>query len=140
MSSISEFLQKILANNFGLSDAQDNKFGPLNRGGITDLPLLRTLLEIFQKSLTVRFLGSDRPFCLISICKFGSFKNPYIAITSLSEISFRFRRYILLVQTKRVISMNYQICSDNFFLKLCNKFHQTLRSIMFVIKCNNIDY
>ena len=118
MSSISEFLQKILANNFGLSDAQGNKFGPLNRGGITDLPLLRTLLEIFQKSLTVRFLGSDRPFCLISICKFGSFKNPYIAITSLSEISFRFRRYILLVQTKRVISMNYQIYSDNFFLKL----------------------
>ena len=46
-------------------------------------------------------------FCFISICKFGSFKNPFAMITSLSELYFRFRRFILLVQTKKVISMNY---------------------------------
>ena len=49
-SSRFEFLEKILANNFALSDAEDNTSGPLNRGGIADLPLLRTLLAIRQKS------------------------------------------------------------------------------------------
>ena len=46
-------------------------------------------------------------FCFISICKFGSFKNLFATITSLSELYFRIRRFILLVQTKKVISMNY---------------------------------
>ena len=49
-SSRFEFLEKYLANNFALSDAEDNTSGPLNRGGIADLPLLRTLLAIRQKS------------------------------------------------------------------------------------------
>ena len=31
-----------MANSFGLSDAEDNISGLLNRGGIADLPLLRT--------------------------------------------------------------------------------------------------
>ena len=42
--------EKFSANNFALSDAEDNTFGPLNRGGVVDLPLLRTLLAIRQKS------------------------------------------------------------------------------------------
>ena len=37
----------------------------------------------------------------------GSFKNPFATITSLSELYFRFRRFILLVQIKKMISMNY---------------------------------
>ena len=49
-SSRFEFLGKLLANNFALSDAEDNTSGPLSRGGIADLPLLRTLLAIRQKS------------------------------------------------------------------------------------------
>ena len=49
-SSRLESLEKFLANNFALSDAEDNNSGPLNRGGIADLPLLRTLFSIFQKS------------------------------------------------------------------------------------------
>ena len=49
-SSRFEFLEKLLANNFALSDAEDNTSDPLNRGGIADLPLLRTLLAIRQKS------------------------------------------------------------------------------------------
>ena len=43
-------IEKFLANNFALSDAEDNTTGLLNRGGIADLPLLRTLLAICQKS------------------------------------------------------------------------------------------
>ena len=49
-SSRLEFLEKFLVNNFALSDAEDNTTGPLNRGGIAELLLLRTLLEIRQKS------------------------------------------------------------------------------------------
>ena len=49
-SSRLEFLEKFLAKNFALSDAEDNNSRLLNRGGIADLPLLRTLLAICQKS------------------------------------------------------------------------------------------
>ena len=42
-SSRLEFIEKFSANNFALSDAEDNTSGLLNRGGIADLPLLRTL-------------------------------------------------------------------------------------------------
>ena len=49
-SSRLEFLEKFLANNFAVSDAEKNTSGPLNRGGMADLPLLRALLAILQKS------------------------------------------------------------------------------------------
>ena len=49
-SSRLEFLENFLANNFPLSDAEDNTSGPLNRRSIADLLLLRTLLAICQKS------------------------------------------------------------------------------------------
>ena len=45
-SSMLEFLEKFLVNNFALSDEEDNTSGLLNRGDIADLPLLRTLLTI----------------------------------------------------------------------------------------------
>ena len=43
-------LEKFSANCFDLSDAEDNTSGPLKRGDVADLPLLRTLLAIRQKS------------------------------------------------------------------------------------------
>ena len=49
-SSRLEFSEKLLANNCALSDAEDNTSESLNKGGIADLPLLRTLLAICQKS------------------------------------------------------------------------------------------
>ena len=49
-SSRLEFLEKFLANNFALSDAEHNTSGPLNRGGIADLLLLITLVAICQNS------------------------------------------------------------------------------------------
>ena len=45
-----EFLEKFSVNNFALSDAEDNTSRLLNGGGIADLPLLRSLLAIRQKS------------------------------------------------------------------------------------------
>ena len=49
-SSRLKLLEKFLANNFALSGADDNTSGSLNRGGIADLPSLRTLIAIRQKS------------------------------------------------------------------------------------------
>ena len=49
------FLEMFLANNFALSDGEDNTSGSLSRGGIADLPLLRTLLAIHQKSREASF-------------------------------------------------------------------------------------
>ena len=56
-SSRLELLEKLLVKNFALSDPEDNTSGPLNRGGIADLPLLRTLLAILQKSQGPSFWG-----------------------------------------------------------------------------------
>ena len=106
-SSRLEFLENFSANNFALLDADDNNSAPLNRRGIADLPLLRTLLAICQKSQEPCFWEVMDYFVLIRICKFSSFKNPLATITGLSELYLRSRRFILLVQTKKVISMNY---------------------------------
>ena len=66
MSSRFEFLEKFIANNFALSDAEDNTSGPLNRGGMTDLPLLRTLLAIRQKSREPSFWDVMDSFVLVA--------------------------------------------------------------------------
>ena len=54
-SSILEFLQKELGNNFASWDAEGKTSALLNRGGISDLTLLRTLLGIHQKSQELSF-------------------------------------------------------------------------------------
>ena len=54
-SSRLEFLETFSASNFALSDAEDNTSGLLNRGGIADLPFLRTLLAICQESQEPNF-------------------------------------------------------------------------------------
>ena len=54
-----------LANNFALSDAEDNTFGPLNKRGIADEPLLRTLLAICEKSRKPSFWEVISSFVLL---------------------------------------------------------------------------
>ena len=53
-------------SNFALSDAEDKTFEPLNRGGIADLPLLRTLLAIRQKSQEPSFWEVMDSFILLA--------------------------------------------------------------------------
>ena len=65
-SSRFEVLEKFLANNFALSDAEDNTSGLLNRGDIADLPLLRTLLAIRQKSREPSFWEVMDSFVLVA--------------------------------------------------------------------------
>ena len=61
-----EFLEKFSANNFALSDVEDKTSRPLNRGGIADLPLLRTLLAIRQKSREPSFWEVMDSFVLLA--------------------------------------------------------------------------
>ena len=70
----------------------------IGEGGI---PLLRTLLVISQNSREPSFWEVMELFCFSSICKFGSLNKPFATITSLAEPYFRFRGFILLVQTKK---------------------------------------
>ena len=65
MLSRLELLEKFLANNSALLDAEDNTSWLLNRGGI-DLHLLRTLFLISQKVLKPRFWEVMDAFVLLA--------------------------------------------------------------------------
>ena len=95
-SSRLEFQEKFIAKNFALSDAEDNIPGLLNRGSIADLPLLKILLTIHQKFRGPSFWEVITSFTLLE----------YATLATLSELYFRFRRSVLLVQTKKVIAMS----------------------------------
>ena len=71
-SSRLEVKQKFSANNFALSDAEDNTSGTLNRGGIADLPLLRTLLAIRQKSRQPSFWEAMDSFVLLAFTRLAA--------------------------------------------------------------------
>ena len=71
-SSRLEFIEKFSANNFALSDAEGNTSTPLNRGGIADLPLLRTLLAICQKSRGPSFWEVMDSFVLLAYASLAS--------------------------------------------------------------------
>ena len=58
-SSRSEFLEKFLANNFALSDAEDNTLGPLNRGGEYYLTLKKKKLIQFLPPLLLEKSKED---------------------------------------------------------------------------------
>ena len=61
-----EFPEKFLANNFALLDAEEKILGSLIKGGITDLPLLRTLIAIHQKSRELSFWEVMYSFALLA--------------------------------------------------------------------------
>ena len=88
-SSRLEFLEKFLENNFTLSDEEDNTSVPLNRGSIADLPLLRTLVAIHQKSREPSFSEVMNSFVLLvyaSLAASRTFSNDYY-----TKLYFRFR-------------------------------------------------
>ena len=80
-SSRLEFLEKFLACNFALSDAEANTSVPLNRGGIANLPLLRTQLPIRQKSRKPSFWKMMDSFVLLPYTSLGASRiyvwNPF---------------------------------------------------------------
>ena len=64
--SLLEFLEKFLAKNFALSDADHNTSVLLNRGGIADLSLLRTVLASCEKSKEPSFWEVIDSFLLLA--------------------------------------------------------------------------
>ena len=81
-----------MAKNLALSDAEDNTSPPLNRGGIADLPLLRALLAICQKSQEPSFWEVMDSYA--SLAASGT-----ILLQEL--FYFRFRRFTLLAQRNK---------------------------------------
>ena len=88
-----------VVNNFVLSNTEDNTLGPLNRTGIADLSLWRTLLAISQKSYVKSQVIScsmwDKPGWLncfgqfscdrLSSFNWKGFYNSYVWSSSLCE-------------------------------------------------------
>ena len=71
-SSRLEFLEKFLANNFALSEAEDNTSGLFNRQGIANSPLLRTILAVHQKSQEPSFWEVMDSFVLVAYESLGA--------------------------------------------------------------------
>ena len=85
-SSRLEFLEKVSASNFSLSDVEDNTTRPLNRGGAADLPLLGTLLAVCQKSQEPNVKEVMESFLLLAYASLAASRNLFAMITSLSEL------------------------------------------------------
>ena len=122
-SSRLEFLGKSLANNLPLSDAEYNTSGLLKRGGMADLPLLRTLSAICQKSLApYSFWEVMDSFNLLTYASLAVSRTLLQQLLDWSELYFKLRRFILLVN-KKVISMNYgsSTAAKNFLINQKSK-------------------
>ena len=107
-SSRLEFLEKFSANSFALSDAEDNTSGAFNRGGNSRFIFAENTIGNSPKVPRTKFLGSDGLFCFLSICKFGSFKNPFSMNYRSSTSSWKQWRWVKidLILSMRDIYIN----------------------------------
>ena len=100
-------LTKVFRKQFCFIRCRSQHLGTVEWRGYSRFTFVKSTISNSPKVLREKFLVSDGLFCCISICKFGSFKNPFTTISILPELYFRFRKFILLAQTKKVISVNY---------------------------------
>ena len=96
-SSRLEFLEKFSAHNFALSNAEDNTSGPLNRGRLADLPLLKTLLTIRQKSRKPSFWEVMDSFVLLAYARLAASRTLLQQLPACLNFTLKSRRFILLV-------------------------------------------
>ena len=116
MSSRLEILEMFLANSFALSDAEDNTYRLLSRGGIADLPLLRTLLAMYQKPQEPSFREVLRLFCFIRIWKFWSIKNSFAVITNRT---YKYQTHFWgFVKTDHLLTLSQNLLATAEVLKL----------------------
>ena len=110
--SRSEFLKKFLANNSALSDTEDNTSRPFNRGNI-HLSLLRMLLTTCLESQEPSFSEVMHSFVLLT---YTSLKASRTLLQWLIVcVNFTLdSEDLLLVQTKKVISMNYSSSTSSW--------------------------
>ena len=113
------FKIRVLGNNFALLDAEDNISGSMNRGSATGLPVLRTLSAVLQKSQKTSFWEVIDSFVLLANARFSALRTRFAKVTSLSELFFRFRRWIMLVQTKSDLYELRQQCKQLKATEVC---------------------
>ena len=99
--------KKIFSKLFCFIRCRRQHLQPVEERKYSRFTLIENTIGNLPELRRAKFLGSNGLFSFISICKFGSFKNPFATITSLSELYPRIRRFFSLVQTKKMISMNY---------------------------------
>ena len=102
-----EFLGKFSANNFALSDAEENNFGLWNRGGIADLSLLRTLLVICQKSWEPGFWEMMDSFVLLAYASLTASRTLLQWLLASLNFTLDLENLFCWCKQKKVISMNY---------------------------------
>ena len=95
-----------LANNFALSDGEDNNSRPLNRGGTADLPLLRTLSAIRQKSWKPSFWEVIDSFVLVAYASLAASRTLLQQLLACLNLSLDSEDLFGWYKWK-VISMNY---------------------------------
>ena len=106
-SSRLEFLEKFLGNNFALSDGEDNTSWTLNRGGIADLPLLRTPLAIHQKSQEARFCKVMYSFVLLAYVSLAASRTLFHQLLPCLNFTLDSEDLFCWCRQKKVISINY---------------------------------
>ena len=102
-----DWVQKFPTNNFALSNAKDNTLGLLNRRGIVDLPLLRTLLAICQKFWKLSFWEVMSSSILLAYAILATSRTLLQWWIACQNIALNSKDLSFFVQTKKVISMNY---------------------------------
>ena len=89
-----------LANNFALSQPkktlQVHEIKEFSRQEHSKFLFVENTINNSPKVVRATFSGHDRRYCLISISRFGSFKNPLTIISSLPKLQVRSRICILL--------------------------------------------
>ena len=100
-SSRLEFIEKFSANNFALSDAEDKISRPLNRGGITDLPLLRTLLTIRQKSQEPSFWEVMNYFVLLAYASLAASRTLFQRLLACLNFTLQSKDHSLWYKRKK---------------------------------------
>ena len=88
-------------------DGEDNTSGLLNRRDRVDLPLLRMLLAIRQKFQEPSFWEVMDSFILLGYASLVALR------TLLQQLLACLNLFILLVQMKKVISMDYGSCTSS---------------------------
>ena len=96
--------RKIFSKQFCFIRCRRQPSGPLNRGGIADLPLLRALLAICQKSRKPSFWGVMDSFVLLAYASLAASRTILQRLLACLNFTLESEDFS---QTKKVISMNY---------------------------------
>ena len=106
MSSRLEFLEEFLAKNF-VNNNRSNTSGALNRRGIADSPLLRTLLAIPQKSWEPCFWEMMDSFVLVPCACFAALRTLLQKLLGCLSSILDSKVLFCWYKQKKVVSINY---------------------------------